>query len=107
MVDLARAKEHLRIEHDEEDDLIQAYLDAARAHVEAFCDRTIVDPAPGPDAPPLDQATQMLLTKDVGQAILLLVGHYYNNREATVLGAAPVALPFGVEALLWPRRSFR
>ncbi|MDU9400614.1 head-tail connector protein, partial [Pseudomonas sp. zfem003] len=42
MVDLARAKEHLRIEHDEEDNLIQAYLDAARAHVEAFCDRTIV-----------------------------------------------------------------
>lgn len=38
-------------------------------------------------------------------AILQLVAHWYENREATVLpesGAGPVSIPFGVDALLAP-----
>ncbi|WP_337056301.1 head-tail connector protein [Pseudomonas sp. USHLN015] len=107
MVALELVKQHLRVEHGEEDALIQGYLDAAKAHVEKYCDREIVAEPTDPDAPPIDLSTQMLLTKDVEQAILLLVGHWYNNREATVLGVSTAALPFGVEALLWSRRSFR
>jgi uncharacterized phiE125 gp8 family phage protein len=37
-------------------------------------------------------------------AILMLVGHWYQNREAVVVGSAPAELPFGVEALLSPFR---
>lgn len=107
MVALELVKQHLRVEHGEEDALIQGYLEAAKVHVESYCDRVIVAAPTDPDAPPIDLNTQMLLTKDIEQAILLLVGHWYNNREATILGATPAVLPFGVEALLWPRRSFR
>jgi len=41
---------------------------------------------------------------DLDQAVLLLVGHYYSNREAVVEGdrAAAVELPLGVQALLAP-----
>lgn len=35
-------------------------------------------------------------------AIMLLVGHFYENREEVVVGTTPVALPLGVEALISP-----
>ena len=40
------------------------------------------------------------------QAILLLVGHLYENRESTVERALTV-IPMGVEALLWMERDLR
>ncbi|WP_338544902.1 head-tail connector protein [Pseudomonas benzopyrenica] len=99
MIELSRVKLHLRVDHDDEDDLIQGYLAAASAYVEQHCDRTLVEANPtGPE--------QMLLTKDVEQAMLLLVGHWYANREAVVIGAAPAAVPLAVDRLLWYRKRF-
>lgn len=37
-------------------------------------------------------------------AILMLVGHLYENREATSQAGALTATPMGVERLLWPYR---
>ncbi|WP_312378837.1 head-tail connector protein [Pseudomonas oryzihabitans] len=99
MIELSRVKLHLRVDHGEEDGLIQGYLDAAQAHVEQHCDRTLVEDNPtGPE--------QMLLTKDVEQAILLLVGHWYANREAVVIGTIASDVPLAVERLLWYRKRF-
>lgn len=99
MIELSRVKLHLRVDHDEEDALIQGYLDAAQVHVEQHCDRTLVEANPtGPE--------QMLLTKDVEHAILLLVGHWYANREAVVVGNSPTAVPLAVDRLLWYRKRF-
>lgn len=99
MIELSRVKLHLRVDHGEEDGLIQGYLDAAQAHVEQHCDRTLVEANPaGPE--------HMLLTKDIEQAMLLLVGHWYANREAVVVGAAPAAVPLAVDRLLWYRKRF-
>lgn len=41
------------------------------------------------------------------QAIMLMVGHWYESRESVVVGAGMVAteLPMGVEALLWLDRN--
>lgn len=42
---------------------------------------------------------------DMVHAIRLLVGHWYENREAVATtGAVPKEIPFGVEALLWMDR---
>lgn len=39
------------------------------------------------------------------QALLMAVGHWYENREAIVIsGAVPKEMPFAVEALTWPYR---
>ncbi len=43
----------------------------------------------------------------IKQAILLLVAHWYENREATIGGAIQREIPFAVEALLWPYRALR
>ena len=40
----------------------------------------------------------------VKQAILLLVGHWYENREATLAGTISREIEFAVHALLWPER---
>jgi uncharacterized phiE125 gp8 family phage protein len=43
----------------------------------------------------------------IRQAILLAVGHWYENREATVAVGNVRELPLGIEALLWPYRVLR
>lgn len=43
--------------------------------------------------------------KAVKQAMLLLIGHYYENREAVLTtGMNPIVVPFAVESLLWKKR---
>ncbi|WP_312538274.1 head-tail connector protein [Achromobacter mucicolens] len=99
-MDLALVKQHLRLNLSDatEDALIQDYIDSALAHVEQHCDRKIVD------APV--NAGEMALTKDVEQAVKLLVGHWYSNREAAVVGAVSNDVALGVERLLWYRKQF-
>lgn len=40
----------------------------------------------------------------IRSAMLLMVGHWYENREAATVGAVAREIPFGVDALLWPYR---
>lgn len=62
-----------------------------------------------------DQARTIVVTYVAGYtqipepiraAILLLVGHFYENREAVIVGQAPTELPLGVDSLLFPYRVF-
>lgn len=95
MVDLARVKLHLRVDGDQEDTLITGYIEGAKSHIAMHCDRELVENSPvEPD--------QMGITADVEQAILLLVGHWYENREDAATGGTPTA----VERLLWYRKRF-
>lgn len=65
MVTLEEAKAHLRVDHDAEDELIEAYIDAAAAAVRDYTGAEFADPAPGP----------------VRAAVLLMVGELYAHRE--------------------------
>ncbi|WP_322614213.1 head-tail connector protein [Pseudomonas sp. BIC9C] len=99
MIDLARVKLHLRVDGDEEDSIITGYIESAKSHVAMHCDRVLVEADP-------EEPEQMGLTPDVEQAILLLVGHWYSNREAVVVGTISSAVPLAVERLLWYRKRF-
>lgn len=99
MLDLANVKLHLRVDGDDEDTLISGYIEAAKAHVEQHCDRKLVDGDPA-------EPEEMGLTRDVEQAVLLLVGHWYANREAVVVGTIATTMPLAVERLLWYRKRF-
>lgn len=46
------------------------------------------------------------IPEPIRAAILLLLGHLYENREAVIVGQAPAELPLGVDALLYPYRVF-
>ena len=80
---LSEAKAHLRVIGNEEDALIQGYIDAAEAHVSKWLNRPLSpwnddgDPVP----------------TNVKQAILLAVGDFYEVRESSILGENRVSNP--------------
>ena len=44
------------------------------------------------------------IPEQVKQAIKLMVGHFYENREAVNIGNITATVPFATDALLWPHR---
>ncbi|CAN7313592.1 head-tail connector protein [Rhizobium rhizogenes] len=86
-VSLAEAKAHLRISFAADDDYVTSLLEAAEGFVSEI-GVALAAPVPAP----------------IKHAVLLLVSHWYNAREAT--GEKPSqAIAFGVSALLQPFRE--
>lgn len=102
LVNLDQAKAHLRVDHDEDDDDIQQKIEAASAAVVTYLKS-------GADSF-VDTSGEVIadVPQDVQFATLLLVGHFYKNREAQADDPVPVFgygyLPRGVMALLYPYR---
>ena len=160
-VDLTLAKQHLRVDHGDEDTLITQYINAATAWVENYTGKLLtrrevtqvatcfgvylpLHYGPDPDSlsiaytdtdevaqtiadaklvrdraypasswPTIDENTEIALTytagyssvpADLDSAVLLLVGEFYDNREA---GEARPAVQMAVENLCRPYRSLR
>ena len=90
-VQLARAKAHLRVTHAAEDELIQAYIDAAESYAASYMGRPSID---GPQDKPWSPgevdsdsvSSETPVPAAVAQAILLLVGDFFALREAQVVG---------------------
>ena len=89
IVSLEEAKAHLRIQHDEEDSLIEGLIQQAQTAAEDFCRVSFEDDtAPEP----------------VRLAVMLMVSHYYENRDnpdRAVYGTMRIAF----ENLLYPYRD--
>lgn len=100
MITLEQVKFQCRIEQDfhYEDGLLNGYIAAARNHVQMHIDRTIY-----PDAVPSNDPDGLVDNASIDQAMLLLVAHWYANREA-VSDSAMTEVPFGVRHLLQPYR---
>lgn len=47
------------------------------------------------------------IPESIKQGMLLMIGHWYENREAVVVGNVAREVPFAVEALLYPYRVWR
>ena len=92
MVDLMQAKQHLRVLHDDEDALIGSYLNAALAWAKNYTDFDFAGAEPIP--------------ADLAAAVLLVVGHLYENRAAVTASAA-VEIPLGAQILAHPYRTVR
>ncbi len=100
IVTLAQAKLHLRVDHSEEDTIIQTYLDGTEKATSNYLGRNLYASSTGGD-------TDGLIMDDaVKSAVLLQVGNLYANREAVsqIAGNNLVELPFGVKWLLNPYR---
>ena len=88
VVSVAEAKAHLRLESDEEDAFIESLIEQAQAVAEDYCRVTFESPAPEP----------------VRLAVLLMVAHYYENRD-TPERQIYVTLRMAFENLLYPYRD--
>ena len=96
-LDLPLVREQCRIVDEISDALLQSYVDAALAHVQMHCDRTLVEGEPSSEG-------EMALTADVRQAVLLMVGNWAENRSA--VGELTSEIALGVSRLLWYRKRF-
>lgn len=90
MLTLDEAKAHLRVDHPDDDTYIAGLVAVAQEYIEGM-----VTPAAAegeePVVPPVNETQR--------QAARLLVGHWYENREA-VSEKAPGKVPFAVDMLL-------
>jgi len=113
MLDLSIIKPHVRLElaNTEEDVLLETYATAAQRLVENQTARTLYAtageiPTDSKTGEPTDDSA-LVLDDDLTTAMLLLIGHWFENREAVVIGSTPSELPLAVEALIAPYRHYQ
>lgn len=85
-MDLAEIKNYLRIDHSLDDVLIDTFKNAAESYIYSSIEKQEVD------------------DKRFDLAVLLLIGHFYNNRSATT-NENIQNLPLGVTSLIHQLRG--
>ena len=108
LVDLATLKAHCRVDGTDEDALLTIYGEAADQSVVQFLNRNVYATQLALDAA-VDAETAgtspIVLNESIKAAIMLMTGHLYNHREATIdANAGFVEIPLGVAYLLTPFR---
>lgn len=48
-----------------------------------------------------------VVPREIRQAMLLMIGHWYDHREDTLTGTSMMSIPRGAESLLWPHRIMK
>lgn len=106
MLTVEQVKHHCNIEQEftEDDAWLAGRIKAAVRYVENYTRRTLYDSADDP----LYQVDpdRLLYGEDVETAMLMLIAHWYNNREAVATGVSATTLDFAVEAFLQPYRIY-
>ena len=90
VVTVEEAKAHLRIQHDDEDDYITSLIEQSQATAEDYCRVTFDEKAP--------QAVRL--------AVLLMVSHYYENRDNPDKHIY-LTMRMAFENLLYPHRDLQ
>ena len=93
-VDLDTAKAHLNITIDEDDEQLERLIPAAQDHLESQLGFKIADEYPDSVPAALDQA------------VLMLVGHWYESREASVVGTNIDTVPMGFTDIVNNHRNW-
>lgn len=111
MLELDIIKLHVRLEPDfyDDDSLLDTYATAARRYVENHTGRNLYAtsgeiPVDSEGSPTDSDA--LVLDDDLTTAMLLLIGHWYENREAVAVGVSTASMPLAVESLICPYRHF-
>ena len=91
IVTLAQLKEQLNITDDlgaDDDALLGRKIDAAQNHIERLLGFKIGETYGGSE--------QDAIPPSLAEAVLQLAAHWYENRDATLVGVTAQELPFGV-----------
>lgn len=92
LLPIGMIRQHLRVDHESEDALIELYAESALAWSLWYCDN-----------PKLKQVSDFQASFKT--AMLLLIAHSYANREAVAVGIAGDEMPLGVTSQLWSSRD--
>lgn len=101
-LDIIKQQVRLDLDFDADDTLLDTYAGAAKRYVERYTDRKLY--ATTSEAGYADDPDALLLDDDITVAMLLLIGHWYANRESVVTGTITAELPMAVHSFLWPHR---
>lgn len=107
ILDLTLVKSHLRVTWAFEDQLISLYQAAAEGAAASFLNRRVFkdeDELLAAVAAGTAGEDPMIANAEIQAAVLLTVGHLYENRENTVVGLSAVELPHGAREFLQPYR---
>lgn len=106
MLELSVVKQHCRIDagFPDDDALLTTYIGAAARYVETWTRRTLYLTTDSTGY--ADDEDSILLGDDVKAAMLLLIGHWYANRESVAIGQIVAEVPLAVESLLQPYRIY-
>jgi len=108
LVDLAVARQHCKAEA-EDDAVLQVYLGAAEQHALDFLNRRVFATEQALDEAVVAEtagSAPIVVNDAIRNAILLLCGHWYVNREDAVTGTIAQQVPMGAHELLRPHRHF-
>lgn len=97
IVTLDEIKEHLRIQHDDEDEYLEKLLQQAENVVEDYC-RITLDPYTDSDGNEIDPPEPIRL------AIMIMTGFFYENRDIPDMTTYK-AMRMAVDSLLYPYRD--
>lgn len=89
-------KKHLYIDFEADDKIIADYIDAAQSIIEKYLNVKLDD-----------LVVDEQLPYPILQAIKIMVGNLYNNREGVSFNAVPYKVPFSFEYLLQPYKSYK
>lgn len=106
MLTVEQVKLHCRIDAgaSEEDDWIAARVKAAWRYVETWTRRRLYENADDPLY--LTDSDALLYGEDIETAMLMLIAHWYANREAVSINGTSSTVDLAVEALLQPYRIY-
>ncbi len=102
IITTADLKAHLGVTLDTDDDFIDGKIEAAEASLEQLLGYTFA--AQFPDTETVDFPDTV--PGDLKEAIRQLAAHYYENREASVVGVSVSVLPLGVRDIVNNRREW-
>lgn len=112
MLELDIIRQQCRLEPDDttEDALLETYATAAQRLVQNRTGRTLYAtateiPKDAETGEPTDEHA-LVLDDDLTTAMLLLISHWFENREAVVIGTITSELPMAVDALIKPYQHY-
>ena len=94
-VTLEQAKDHLRVDIEDDDLYIGDLIDVAESSVANEIGSTLAS-----------QESGGVLPKPLYQSILLLIGHLYETREPVMVGVSVVKCPYTLDVLLAPYKTW-